>query len=81
MYTIKQHPDLSTNGAVTNEIKVENGKLVVSHGNDKAIFDGTQWFINGVSQGDGWFSVEVAESDIVNTTLAAKVLEHTSEEE
>ena len=75
MYTIKQHPDLSTNGAVTNEIKVENGKLVVSHGNDMAIFDGTQWFINGVSQGDGWFGVNIDGAEIINSALAERVLE------
>lgn len=75
MNTIKQHPDLSTNGAVTNEIKVENGKLVVSHGNDKAIFDGTQWFINGVSQGDGWFGVNIDGAEIINSALAERVLE------
>lgn len=75
MYTIKQHPDLSTNGAVTNEIKVESGKLVVSHGNDKAIFDGTQWFINGVSQGDGWFGVNIDGAEIINSALAERVLE------
>lgn len=77
MYTIKQHPDLSTNGAVTNEIKVENGTLVVTHGNDRATYDGSQWRINGVSQGDGWFCVEVADADITNRTLADKVLERT----
>lgn len=75
MYTIKQHPDLSTNGAVTNEIKVENGNLVVSHGNDKAIFDGTRWFINGVSQGDGWFGVNIDGAEIINSALAERVLE------
>lgn len=75
MYTIKQHPDLSTNGAVTNEIKVESGKLVVYHGNDKAIFDGTQWFINGVSQGDGWFGVNIDGAEIINSALAERVLE------
>lgn len=75
MYTIKQNPDLSTNGAVTNEIKVENGTLVVTHGGDRATFDGATWHINGVSQGDGWFSIEVVETDIINRTLADKVLE------
>ena len=75
MYTIKQHPDLSTNGAVTNEIKVENGKLVVSHGNDTAIFDGLHWTINGVSQGDGWFGVNIDGAEIINSALAERVLE------
>lgn len=75
MYTIKQNPDLSTNGAVTNEIKVENGTLVVIHDSDKATYDGSQWYINGVSQGDGWFGVEVEDTDITNRTLADKVLE------
>lgn len=75
MYTIKQHPDLSTNGAVTNEIKVENGKLVVSHGNDKVIFDGSHWTINGVSQGDGWFGVDIDGAEIINSALAERVLE------
>ena len=75
MYTIKQHPDLSTNGAVTNQIKVENGQLIIMHDSDRVVFDGSHWTINGVSQGDGWFSVNIGDAEIINSALAERVLE------
>ncbi len=75
MYSIKQNPDLSLSGAITNNIKVENGQLIIMHDSDCVVFDGSHWTINGVSQGDGRFNVNIDEAEIINLALAERVLE------
>lgn len=75
MYSIKQNPDLSLSGAITRNIKVENGQLIIMHDSDRVVFDGSHWTINSVSQGDGWFNVNIGDAEIINSALAERVLE------
>ena len=75
MYSIQQNPDLSLSGAITSNIKVEHGKLIIMHDSDHVVFDGSHWTINGVSQGDGWFNVNIDGAEIINSALAERVLE------
>ena len=75
MYSVKQNPDLSLSGAITSNIKVENGQLIIMHDSDRVVFDGSHWTINGVSQGDGWFNVNIDGAQIINSELAERVLE------
>lgn len=77
MYYIKQELNLTQNGIIANNVKIENNKLIITHDTDTITCDNGKWYVNGFYQGDGAsFNYTIVESEIVNMELAKNIFEN-----
>ena len=77
MYYMKQELNLTQNGIIANNVKIENNKLIITQDTDTITCDNDKWYVNGFYQGDGAsFNYAIDESEIVNIELAKNIFEN-----
>lgn len=75
MYTLKLNVDLKLSGQITDKVKLENNKLIISN-DDNIELREDGWYINNVYQGkDASYVYKVENPIIINQELFNMIFE------
>lgn len=75
MYTLKLNVDLKLSGQITDKVKLENNKLIISN-DDNIELREDGWYINNVYQGkDASYVYKVENPIIINQELFNTIFE------
>lgn len=75
MYVTKEQPIVAKNGKIKATIEIKDNVLEILVDGDKVSYNGKEWLINGVSQGDGIYRYETDDKDILSQELFDNVFE------